>query len=170
MSPGEESTDDLWRELWRHDPNALVVVDEELHVLIVNPSFCAMFMVNPAVAIGMDIEAILGDAVDFRQAFLTGEAVEGQTRRFPAYGRTVREVCFPVKERHVAAAIFHDITQEERQSEELKKIREESAQRVNAVVEDQMRVVQEVSGLLGETLAKTRVSLYQLIKAIEKED
>jgi PAS domain S-box-containing protein len=170
MNPGEESTDGLWRELWRHDPNALVVVDEGLHILIVNPSFCAMFMVNAGTAIGMDIETVLGDAADFRQAFLTGEAVEAQTRHFPAYGRTVREVCFPVSERHVAAAIFHDITQEEHQSEELRKIREESAQRVNAVVEDQMRVVQEVSGLLGEALAKTRVSLYQLIKAIEKED
>ena len=41
---------------------------------------------------------------------------------------------------------------------------------MNAVVEDQMRVVQEVSGLLGEALAKTRVSLHQLIKVIEKED
>ncbi len=165
-----ENSDSLWQELWRHDPNALVVVDEQLHILIVNTSFCSMFMVNPSLAIGMDIQSILGDVTDFQHALTTGEVIEGQTRRFPAYGRTVREVCFPVRDHHIAAAIFHDITREEQQSEELHKIREESATKVNAVVEDQMRVIQEVAGLLGEGMAKTKVSLQQLIDIIRKED
>lgn len=170
MTPDEEAGSGLWRELWAHDPNALVVVDPQLHICIVNPSFCSMFMVNPASAVGMDVSTVLGDAADFCQVFATGQALEARTRRFPAYGRTLREVCFPVKEHDVVAAIFHDITREESQAEELHRIREESVQRVNAVVEDQMRVVQDVSGLLGEALAKTRVSLYQLIKVIEKKD
>ncbi len=168
MAEGTE--DNLWRELWRRDPNALVVVDEQLRILVVNPSFCSMFMVNPASAVGMNIEPLLGDVADFRRAFATGDVIEGQTRRFPSYGRTVREVCFPVSDRHVAAAIFHDITREEQQSEELRKIREESAKKVNAVVESQMRVIQEVAGLLGEGMAKTRVSLQQLIDTIAKEE
>lgn len=32
-------------------PNALVVVDADLHICIVNPFFCSMFMVNPALVV-----------------------------------------------------------------------------------------------------------------------
>lgn len=160
----------LWKELWNYDPNALVVVNGKMEIQIVNPSFCRMFLLNPDRAIGMDLEKLLGDVREFRAALANDQRIEGATRHFPAYGLTVREVGFPLKERDLVAVIFHDITNEERQRRELEKIREQAAEKVNDVVENQMRVVQEVAGLLGESLATARVSLHELMQTIEKKE
>lgn len=160
---------DLWQELWKYDPNALVVVNQRMDILIVNPAFCRMFLANPERVVGMNLERLLGDVEEFKRVLRENTIVEGKTVRFPAYGLTVRMVAFSLQQRGMVAAIFHDITNEERQREELHRIREEAAQKVNDVVENQMRVVQEVAGLLGETLAKTRVSLHQLIRTIEED-
>lgn len=160
---------DLWQELWKYDPNALVVVNQRMDILIVNPAFCRMFLANPERVVGMNLERLLGDVEEFKRVLKENTIVEGKTVRFPAYGLTVRMVAFSLQQRGMVAAIFHDITNEERQREELHRIREEAAKKVNDVVENQMRVVQEVAGLLGETLAKTRVSLHQLIRTIEED-
>ncbi|HNX19820.1 MAG TPA: PAS domain-containing protein [Acidobacteriota bacterium] len=161
---------DLWQELWKYDPNALVVVNPRMEVLIVNPAFCRMFLVSAERVVGMNLERLLGDIEEFRAIYAENRVVEGMTKRFPAYGLTVRMVAFALKQRGMLAAIFHDVTNEEKQRDELQRIREHAAQKVNDVVEAQMRVVQEVAGLLGEAVANTRVSLYQLIRTIEAEE
>lgn len=160
---------DLWQELWKYDPNALVVVNQRLEVLIVNPAFCKMFLASPERSIGMNIERVLGDVEEFRRVQRESRFLEGIVKRYPAYGLTVRMVVFPLNQRGMIAAIFTDVTNEMRQAEELRRIRDEAAKKINDVVENQMRVVQEVAGLLGETLAKTRVRLHELVRTIEED-
>ena len=38
------------------------------------------------------------------------------------------------------------------------------------VIDDQMRVVQEIASLLGETTAKSKVALTKLMKAMNEDD
>jgi hypothetical protein len=41
--------------------------------------------------------------------------------------------------------------------------------KVREVVDNQMKVAQEIAGLLGETTAETKVSLLKIIEAVEQE-
>ena len=79
----------------------------------------------------------------------------------------MRKVIFPVPGEKVVAGIFVDLTQEWRQRKELELLRSRTAQEVRNVVDNQMRVAQEIAGLLGETTAQTKVSLLRLLKLLE---
>jgi uncharacterized Fe-S cluster-containing protein len=49
------------------------------------------------------------------------------------------------------------------------KLKLETIEKVNRVVDNQMKVAQEIAGLLGETTAETKVSLLKLVQMIEQE-
>ena len=48
-------------------------------------------------------------------------------------------------------------------------IRRQTITEVNKVVDEQMKVAQEIAGLLGETTAETKVSLLKLLSMLEKD-
>jgi uncharacterized Fe-S cluster-containing protein len=55
------------------------------------------------------------------------------------------------------------------QRRELMAIKDETIKNVNQVVDNQMKVVQEIAGLLGETTAQTKVSLLKIIQMLQHE-
>ncbi|WDU83250.1 hypothetical protein [Caloramator sp. Dgby_cultured_2] len=55
-----------------------------------------------------------------------------------------------------------DITKEEKNQEQLNKVRKETIEIAQRVIEKQMRVAQEIASLLGETTAETKVALTKL--------
>ena len=52
----------------------------------------------------------------------------------------------------------------------MKKLRKETIESTQKVIDKQMRVVQEIASLLGETTAETKVVLTKLNKAIDGDD
>ncbi len=62
-----------------------------------------------------------------------------------------------------------DITAEEKSRKELIKIKENTLEAAQNVIDKQMRVAQEIAGLLGETTAETKVVLTKL-KQLVLED
>ena len=63
-----------------------------------------------------------------------------------------------------------DISRIEQQSEEIKRIKKELLEKSQEVIDNQMRVAQEIAGLLGETTAETKTTLLQLIALAKKEE
>ena len=65
--------------------------------------------------------------------------------------------------------VMRDVTSEE--AEKLKKdeLREQTISIADKVVEKQMRVVQEIASLLGETTAETKIALTKLKESIKDE-
>ena len=61
---------------------------------------------------------------------------------------------------------MRDITEEERQRAERAELCSRTAEVTNSVIEKQMRVVQEIASLLGETTAETKVALTKLKDAM----
>lgn len=159
----------LWELLWDYDPNGLVVVDRAMKVTLVNPAFCEMFNVSPEEIVGQEAAAVLGDVTDFRRVWDTNRVIKAQEKEYPAYGLHVRRVIFPIKDENIVACIMVDVTHEWRQKHELQKLKLETIEKVNEVVDNQMKVAQEIAGLLGETTAETKVSLLKLIRMVEQE-
>lgn len=159
----------LWELLWDYDPNGLVVVNPEMQVTVVNPAFCKMFRVEPEEIIGQPAAPLLGDMEDFYRVWENDEVIRGKEKSYPEYDLYVKKLIFSIKDERVIACIMVDLTSEWHQKNEMLKLKLETIKKVNRVVDNQMKVAQEIAGLLGETTAETKVSLLKLVQMIEQE-
>ena len=66
-------------------------------------------------------------------------------------------------------AIMRDITEEENQRSEKEEMSMRTIEITDRVIERQMRVVQEIASLLGETTAETKVALTKLKESLKNE-
>jgi uncharacterized Fe-S cluster-containing protein len=82
---------------------------------------------------------------------------------------TVRQSVIYAPEQNVVVVILQDITEEEKQKQQMYSIREQNVELAQKVIEKQMRVAQEIASLLGETTAETKVALTKLKKSILSE-
>jgi uncharacterized Fe-S cluster-containing protein len=64
---------------------------------------------------------------------------------------------------------MRDITEEEEERERKDSISRQTVEVADKVVEKQMRIVQEIASLLGETAAETKIALAKLKESIENE-
>jgi len=167
----------LWELLWDYDPNGLIVVDVRdpaLPIRAVNSAFCRLFQTSPGELLGRPAGLVLDDIEDFREIAAANVVEPGTTvsreREYPRPGIYVRKVLFAIREEGVAACIMVDLTAQWRQRAELVKLRRETIAKANEVADNQMKVAQEIAGLLGETTAATKVSLLRLIAAFDNED
>ena len=63
-----------------------------------------------------------------------------------------------------------NIMAEEKNKKELMKVKENTLNAAQEVIEKQMRVAQEIASLLGETTAETKIILTKLKKIVAGED
>jgi uncharacterized Fe-S cluster-containing protein len=64
---------------------------------------------------------------------------------------------------------MRDITEEVNEREKKKKVSRKTIETTDRVVEKQMRVVQDIAFLLGETAAETKIALTKLKESLEDE-
>ena len=64
---------------------------------------------------------------------------------------------------------MRDITDEENEREKKESISRQTVEIADKVVDKQMRIVQEIASLLGETAAETKIALTKLKESINDE-
>jgi uncharacterized Fe-S cluster-containing protein len=64
---------------------------------------------------------------------------------------------------------MRDVTAEEEQRERKENISRQTIEVADKVVDKQMRIVQEIASLLGETAAETKIALAKLKESISDE-
>ena len=73
------------------------------------------------------------------------------------------------KDNHLVICIMADITEEENEREKKESLGRQTIETADKVVEKQMRIVQEIASLLGETAAETKIALTKLKESITDE-
>ena len=73
------------------------------------------------------------------------------------------------RESRMMVCSMRDITNEETQREKKEEITRQTVEVADKVVEKQMRIVQEIASLLGETAAETKIALAKLKESITDE-
>ncbi len=154
--------------LWEFDPNGLVATDKDMNIRLVNPAFCRMFEVDADEIIGQPASDLLGDVSDFREVWQRNSVIQAKEQDYPAYGLHLRKVIFSIPDEEIIACIMVDVTHEWQQVEDLRHFRQETIQKANEVVNNQMKVAQEIAGLLGEATAETKVTMLRLIQLVEQ--
>ncbi len=159
----------LWQILWDHDPNGLVVVNPDLHVTLVNPSFCALFNVREKEIVGLPLSRILDDADEFREVWEKDEPRAGEGKEYPRHGLFLRRLLFPVREERIIAGIMVDLTSEWNRMKQIDLLKEQAIGEITHVIRDQMKIAQDITRLLGETTAESQIALHRLTSLLKRE-
>jgi hypothetical protein len=85
------------------------------------------------------------------------------------YKRYVEQSIIYDKSYHIILGILRDITAEEDSRASREQIERHTIEVTNQVIEKQMRTVQEIASLLGETTAETKVALTKLKESLTDE-
>ena len=149
-------------------PNGIVVVDHDLAIVSVNPAFEKIFGVKADDCLGKDI-GMLMDPAPFGQVFDTREPVRTDEAHLGG-SLITSQLLFYVSVRDVVVALVNDMTSDYNRGRAIQKARDETLEKAGRVIDRQMRVAQEIAGLLGETTAETKLLLTQLIRQMQDEE
>ena len=149
-------------------PNAIFVLDENLCVQQINKAGCALFnLKTPSDILGSPIVRLLNPA-DYLGVMTSGVPTKEKKHYLAEYKKYVAETIVYDHEYHIVFSIMRDITSEEERQSERSELCNKTVAITNEVIEKQMRVVQEIASLLGETTAETKIALTQLKDALQK--
>lgn len=153
----------------RNTPNGLIVLNEKLEVQQINQAALKIINVrNASVVLGDQVVRIL-DPTDFINVLNSGRSIHNKRTYLAEYEKYVEESILYDKEYRLLVCILRDVTEEENQRERKEKISHQTVEIADRVVDNQMRIVQEIASLLGETAAETKIALTKLKESISDE-
>ncbi len=153
-----------------NSPNALIVTNDDFEIQQVNKQ--AMEMLNirfQSDVLGENIVRIL-DPTPFFQVYETGKTLKNQRRYFSDYKKFFEQTIVRDLTSHMCICILRDVTDEEEERAKKEEIGRKTAEIADKVVDKQMRIVQEIASLLGETAAETKIALTKLKESINVDE
>ena len=118
--------------------------------------------------LGEPVVRILDPAV-FVSVKNSGRTVKDQRIYLAEYKRYIEQTVVYDADSHQLVGIMRDVTDEETAREKKERINQKTVEVADRVVEKQMRIVQEIASLLGETAAETKIALTKLKESISDE-
>ena len=149
-------------------PNGLIALNEDLEVQQINAAARRiMNLRNASDVLGESVVRILDPAVFLRVK------QSGKTERdrvfLAEYEKYVDQTVVYDKDSRTLVCIMRDVTDEEVEREKKEAFSRQTIETADRVVEKQMRIVQEIASLLGETAAETKIALTKLKESIRDE-
>ena len=164
-----ERAESFSADIVRNIPSPLLVLNEKLEVQQVNVAALRMLkLYTPSDILGDQIDRVL-DPSSCLQVLETGRGVSNQPMYLAEYHRFIRQTVVPIEKGRMLLCILHDVTDEEEIRRRREEIQQETAEVADKVVAKQMRIVQEIASLLGETAAETKAALAKLKESIRDE-
>lgn len=153
----------------RNTPNGILVLNEKLEVQQINKA--AMKILNVR-----SMKNIVGEPVvrilqteDLEQVLMGGEPIRDKRVYLAEYDKYLEQTVVYDKEYRTLLCIMRDVTDVELQLQQKEKLNRQTIETADKVVEKQMRIVQEIASLLGETAAETKIVLTNLKESIQNE-
>ncbi len=153
----------------KNTPNGIIVLNEALEIQQLNAAAKQLLNVKSSENIvGEQVIRVLNPKV-FLDVMETGSSVRDQRIYLPEYKRYVEQSVLYDRSYHVLICLMRDVTTEEHERQKKEKISNHTVEVTNKVIEKQMRVVQEIALLLGETTAETKIALTKLKDSLADE-
>ena len=150
-------------------PNGLIVLNENLEVQQINNSARRIMNIRAASdVLGEPVIRIL-DPTLFSQVRNSGRSIRNKRTYLAEYKKYVEQTVVYDADSRMIIGIMRDVTEEVEAQERKEKISRQTVEVADKVVEKQMRIVQEIASLLGETAAETKIALTKLKESIGDE-
>ena len=153
----------------KNSPNGLIVLNDKLEVQQINAAARKIMNISNARDILGDLVIRILDPAPFMKVLTTGKDIQNQRVYLAEYKRYVEQTVFMDKDSNLIIGIMRDITEEELQRKKKEDISQQTIEIADQVVDKQMRIVQEIAYLLGETAAETKIALSKLKESISNE-
>ena len=150
-------------------PNGIIVLNDAFEVQQINEA--AMDIMNirsSSDVLGEQVVRIMDPAV-FYEVQKKKFNVHNRRVYLAEYKRYVELTVVYDTDNHLFIGIMRDITDEEKEREKKESISKQTIETADKVVDKQMRIVQEIASLLGETAAETKIALTKLKESIKDE-
>ena len=150
-------------------PNGLIVLNENLEVQQINNAARKIMNIRSASdVLGEPVIRILDPKV-YMDVLKSGRGVRDMRTYLAEYQKYIEQTVVYDKDYHLLISIMRDVTDEENEREKKESISRQTVEIADNVVDKQMRIVQEIASLLGETAAETKIALTKLKESISDE-
>lgn len=149
-------------------PVAIALADKEHRVVYNNRAFLELSSQDPKEPVrGKTFKELFGvDPLD------TSEGAQDPTGarwcELEKVGRTAKLYNFKLPDEDLRVLMLLDVTDTVQKTKQADVFKTETISKAHQVIHQQMRVAQEIAGLLGETTAETKAALFELIKLADE--
>lgn len=164
----KEKAENFSNIIFDNTPNGLLVLNERLEIQQINPAACRIMNIRrPPDVLGSQIVTLL-DPKPFLDALESRKSVF-QCAYLAEYDRYVEEQVLYDQSYRMLFCMLEDVSDEAAEREKKAEMRRQTTEVADKVVEKQMRIVQDIASLLGETAAETKIALTNLKESMKDE-
>ena len=153
----------------KNTPNGIIVLNEQLEVQQINDAARQIMNIRSASDVLGDLVVRILDPIAFVKVRDMGQEVRDERVYLAEYNRYVEQTIVHDRDSHMLIGIMRDITDEQKDKEKKEIMSRHTIEVADKVVDKQMRIVQEIASLLGETAAETKIALAKLKESISNE-
>ena len=148
-------------------PNGIVILDEHLKILHMNPAFRRFFMCSDAVC-GQPVSYLL-DPEPFERLASGQEQLIEMTVEHKQYNLVCHEILYPLREERQYVGILVNITHSRTSQQKLDHLRAQTVLQARELLEHQIQMAQRLAQFLGESTAKGEDLVEKLLLMAEEE-
>lgn len=160
-----EMTQSLSNVVLAYTPNIIIAVNQDMKIVEFNHAAESAFHLTRKDALNRELSDIIDDE-NFKKVLLSKQDVTDLKADYPEFGLKTSQDIIYVPKHQVIIGFLQDITQEEAREQKAYKLKMDTMEMAQKVIDKQMMVAQEIASLLGETTAETKVTLTKLKKTI----
>ena len=150
-------------------PNALIVLNDKFEVQQINAAAKKLLHIkSDSDVLGDQVVRIL-DPVPFIKVLDTKVNLRNKKVYLAEYEKYVEQTIIYDANCHLLICIMRDVTEMTKEKSKKEEISKQTIEIADKVVDKQMRIVQEIASLLGETAAETKIALTKLKESITDE-
>ncbi len=154
------------RILLKSNPNGVIILDDNLKITGVNDALLEMADKKADELINQNISVLFDDLEPFQNVLKNKKHVYEAIRAFN--NKKVKKIIFSIKDLGITIVFLVDITEADVHKQALEKVKMETLEKAQAVLDKQMKVTHDVAVLLGESTAETEMLLGKLINLIKQ--
>ncbi len=152
-----------------HAPSGVIVMDSMYIIQQINQAACDIVnLPMPKTAIGLPAGRLI-DTDIIEEAIETNSVIKDRVIYAADYDKYLSRTAFHDDEYGVTTLIIRDVTEEQTAKERKAATNAKAIEITGTVIEKQMRVVQEIASLLGETVAETQIALHKMEETLKDE-
>ncbi len=149
-------------------PNGIVMLDDKLTIISMNPAFRKMFLCSEAV-LGKHISYLI-DPEPFTKILAGSENLIEQTVKHQRYNLIVHQIIYQLEVEKQLVGIFVNVTGSRRSIEQLAQLRSKTILQAREMLEHQVKMAQQMARYLGESTAQGENIIENLLKLAESEE
>ncbi|MHB1458107.1 MAG: [Fe-Fe] hydrogenase large subunit C-terminal domain-containing protein [Armatimonadota bacterium] len=150
-------------------PNGIVIIDSSLRIRQFNPAFAKIFSCTPGI-VGKPLSTLM-DPEDFEKVLARAvDRITNKAVSYPNYHVSGSMNIYRLEDEDLVVGILANVNKSTEGLSRLDQIRDETLENAQQVIEKQMRMAQEIAGILGETTSETRVLLHKLTSLMKESE